>query len=164
MQRGLSADCTMPPSVCLIASAGHTCAQVGSSQCMHTIGAVWVPTRLLGRQPPVFVAASTLIVVALFNRVRRPILAWIDRRFYRSHYNAEQVIDSFARQLRNETDTARLTEQLLNAVSETLQPATIGVWVNTERDLNLRERHRQRSTRKEFASPQPPISKGIVHE
>ena len=42
MQRGLSADCTMPSSVCLIASAGHTCAQVGSSQCMHTIGAVWV--------------------------------------------------------------------------------------------------------------------------
>ena len=42
MQRGLSADCTMPPSVCLIASAGHTWAQVGSSQCMHTIGAVWV--------------------------------------------------------------------------------------------------------------------------
>ena len=25
-----------------MASAGHTCAQVGSSQCMHTIGAVWV--------------------------------------------------------------------------------------------------------------------------
>ena len=32
----------MPPSVCLMASAGHTWAQVGSSQCMHTIGAVWV--------------------------------------------------------------------------------------------------------------------------
>ena len=117
---------------------------------VYTLGAVWLPTRLLGRQPPVFVAASTLMVAALFNRVRRPILAWIDRRFYRSHYNAEQVIDSFARQLRNETDTARLREQLLIAVSETLQPATIGVWVNTERDLNLRERHRQRSTRKEF--------------
>ena len=42
MQRGLSADWTMPFSVCLIASAGHTWAQVGSSQCMQTIGAVWV--------------------------------------------------------------------------------------------------------------------------
>ena len=40
MHRGFSADCTMPCSVCLIASAGHTSAQVGSSQCMHTIGAV----------------------------------------------------------------------------------------------------------------------------
>ena len=42
MQRGLSADCTTPSSVCLIASAGQTWAQVGSSQCMHTCGAVWV--------------------------------------------------------------------------------------------------------------------------
>ena len=29
MQRGLSADCTMPPSFCLIASAGHTCGAGG---------------------------------------------------------------------------------------------------------------------------------------
>jgi len=29
MQRGLSADSTTPLSVCLMASAGHTCAQVG---------------------------------------------------------------------------------------------------------------------------------------
>ena len=42
MHRGLSADCTIPFSVCLIASAGHTSAHVGSSQCMHTIGAVCV--------------------------------------------------------------------------------------------------------------------------
>ena len=45
MQRGFNADCTMPFSVCLIASAGHTSAHVGSSQCMHTIGAVWVVVR-----------------------------------------------------------------------------------------------------------------------
>src|ERR671910_3855772 len=42
MHRGLSEDCTTPSSFCLIASAGHTSAQVGSSQCMHTIGAVCV--------------------------------------------------------------------------------------------------------------------------
>ena len=49
MQRGLSADCTTPVSFCLIASAGHTSAQVGSSQCMHTMGAVWVVTAALER-------------------------------------------------------------------------------------------------------------------
>ena len=114
---------------------------------VYALGAGWLPSRLLGRQPPVFVAASTLMVIALFSRVRRPILAWIDRRFYRSHYNSEQVIDAFARQLRNETDTARLTQQLLMVVSENLQPATIGVWVHTERDLALRKRHLERSIR-----------------
>ena len=35
MQRGFSDDCTTPSGVCLIASAGQTWAQVGSSQCMQ---------------------------------------------------------------------------------------------------------------------------------
>src|SRR5690606_35289708 len=42
MHRGFSDDCTTPSSFCLMASAGHTSAQVGSSQCMQTMGAVWV--------------------------------------------------------------------------------------------------------------------------
>ena len=58
MQRGLSADCTMPFSICLMASAGHTSAHVGCSQCMHTIGAVCVvvspvhPLEVDQRLPP----------------------------------------------------------------------------------------------------------------
>src|SRR6185369_2715410 len=40
IQRGLRAVCTTPSSVRLIASAGHTSAQVGESQCIQTTGAV----------------------------------------------------------------------------------------------------------------------------
>ena len=40
MQRGLRADCTTPSAVRLMASAGHTSAHVGCSQCMHTTGTV----------------------------------------------------------------------------------------------------------------------------
>src|SRR5262252_11003049 len=40
MQRGFSDVCTTPSSFCLMASAGQTCAQVGFSQCMQTIGVV----------------------------------------------------------------------------------------------------------------------------
>src|SRR6185312_15526596 len=40
IQRGFRADCTMPSSPFLIASAGQTCAQVGSSQCQQTYAAV----------------------------------------------------------------------------------------------------------------------------
>ena len=36
MQRGFSDEPTMPSSSFLIASAGQTCAQVGSSQCQQT--------------------------------------------------------------------------------------------------------------------------------
>jgi hypothetical protein len=114
---------------------------------VYALGAVWLPTQLMGRQPPVFVAATTLMVAALFNRVRRPILAWIDRRFHRSHYNAEQVIAAFVKQLSNETDPERLTRQWLTVVSETLQPASIGVWVHAEHDPNAARRPVQPSTR-----------------
>src|SRR6185503_17630905 len=46
MQRGFKDDCTTPSSVFLMASAGQTWAQVGSSQCMHTKGTVAVVCRL----------------------------------------------------------------------------------------------------------------------
>src|ERR1051326_6587767 len=45
MQRGLRAVITRPSPERLIASAGHTSAQVGDSQCMHTTGVVWVDCR-----------------------------------------------------------------------------------------------------------------------
>src|SRR5512143_216849 len=51
MHLGFSELCTTPSGVFLIASAGHTRAQIGSSQCMHTCGAVctlslpWIVSR-----------------------------------------------------------------------------------------------------------------------
>src|SRR5947209_14353972 len=42
MQRGLRAVMTRPSPERLMASAGQTSAQVGESQCMHTVGTVWV--------------------------------------------------------------------------------------------------------------------------
>ena len=45
MQRGFSDDWTMPSSFFLMASAGQTCAQVGSSQCMQTYGTVAMECR-----------------------------------------------------------------------------------------------------------------------
>src|SRR5687768_15813450 len=46
MHLGLSDDWTTPSSVFLMASAGHTSAHVGRSQCMHTVGTVAVVLRL----------------------------------------------------------------------------------------------------------------------
>ena len=62
MQRGLSELWTTPSAVCLMASAGQTCAQIGSSQCMHTCGAVCtlsrrsIVSRWIMRAPAVRVA------------------------------------------------------------------------------------------------------------
>src|SRR6185437_11497832 len=60
MQRGFNEDCTTPSSVFLMASAGHTLAQVGSSQCMHTNGTVSVLAQSSARSAFLMRQADTL--------------------------------------------------------------------------------------------------------
>ncbi len=74
------------------------------------------------------IVASTLLIAALFNPLRRRVQNVIDRRFYRQRYNAQQVLATFAAAARSETDPDRLTAELLRVVNETVRPASISVW------------------------------------
>ena len=97
---------------------------------IYVAGAVWLPTRLIGDAvPPVFVATSTLLVIALFNPVRRRVLDRVDRLFYRARYDAQQVVEQFGDRLRDEVDSDVITAGLLEVVNETMQPDLAGVWV-----------------------------------
>jgi hypothetical protein len=78
---------------------------------------------------PWVVAATTLGVAALFNPLRRRVQDWVDRRFNRSHYDAERVIDGFAGSLRDEVDGDEVVEGWVQAVTDTMQPSAMGVWV-----------------------------------
>jgi hypothetical protein len=78
---------------------------------------------------PLVVAASTLAVAALFNPVRKRIQYWVDRRFYRSRYDAERVMDSFASKLRDRVEIGDVVDGWVGVVSETMQPTAVGVWI-----------------------------------
>ena len=99
---------------------------------VYVAGAVWLPTKLLGEQPPLFVAGSTLVVAALFNPVRRRVLSGVDRRFNRAQYDAQLVIDNFADRLQDGLDVGELATESVAVVAEVMQPAAVGVWVQSQ--------------------------------
>jgi hypothetical protein len=91
-------------------------------------GVTWL-SLLLPDQSQLVVAATTLVVAALFNPVRTRVQAWVDRRFNRSRYDTQRVMDQFAGSLRGQVDTEQVVNGWVDVVSETMQPASVSVWV-----------------------------------
>lgn len=78
---------------------------------------------------PLVVAATTLGVAALFNPLRKQVEALVDRRFNRSRYDTQRVMDQFAGSLRDRVDPEGVVAGWVGVVEETMQPRGLGVWV-----------------------------------
>jgi hypothetical protein len=95
------------------------------------VGLVLLATRVLPFSSPVGVAASTLCAAALFNPLRNRIQRWVDRRFNRAHYDAEELVAAFGSRLRDAIEVDAVIDELAAAAAHSLEPTHVTVWTRT---------------------------------
>lgn len=92
-------------------------------------GGQFLLASVFGSNNAVVLVVSTLIVATLFQPQRQRVQHLVDRRFYRSKYDAVKVLAAFSATVRNEVDLDELCERLLAVVQETMQPASVSLWI-----------------------------------
>jgi hypothetical protein len=75
------------------------------------------------------VAASTLVVLALFGPLRRRAQSVVDRRFDRAGYDATLTVQSLTARLRADVDIDRVQSDVLGVVDQTFHPTNASVWL-----------------------------------
>jgi len=80
--------------------------------------------------PAIGVALATLAAAAIFLPVLRWVQSRVDRRFDRERYDAQKVVDAFGEHLRTDIDPGSASGELVEAVEQTLQPVSVGLWTS----------------------------------
>ena len=86
------------------------------------------------RSNTLVVAASTLLVAALFQPIRRRVQAPVDRQFNRARVDAEATAAAFADRMRDEVEIDAVAGDLERTVDLTVRPSNQGLWLRGTTD------------------------------
>jgi hypothetical protein len=86
------------------------------------------------------VAGATLAVAAAFGPLRRRVQTVVDRRFNRHRYDAQVTLERFTADLRDEVHLEEITQRLAGAITSTVQPASVQVWLAARNGAGTVER------------------------
>lgn len=85
----------------------------------------------IGQESPIAIVASTLIVWVLFHPLRSRLQSFINRRFYRTSYDAARTLDQFGSTLAETMDAEAQVGLLLDVIEEVFQPAHVSLWMRS---------------------------------
>ena len=78
------------------------------------------------------IAASTLVVAALFLPLRARLQRFVDRRFYRRRYDAQQTLAAFGTRLRDQVELDGLCADLAGVVARRCSRRTSSLWLRED--------------------------------
>jgi hypothetical protein len=86
-------------------------------------------SRLVPDSGALPVAGATLAAAGVCLPVLRRVRGWVDRRFDRARFDAQQQVEAFAARMGTVVDADDVTADLAGTVQQTLAPSSVVVWV-----------------------------------
>jgi hypothetical protein len=88
-----------------------------------------VPVVVFDLAGDVPVAIATLAAAAAFQPVRGRVQGRVDRRFHRSRYDAQRVVERFGEELRDQVDLQSVSAAACRAAVQTVHPVHAALWL-----------------------------------
>jgi hypothetical protein len=104
-------------------------ASLGVLYLLAIVAASGVSRAVTGQSGALAVTVSTLAVAALARPLQRRIQAGVDRRFFRSRYDAQATLTAFGDRLRDEVGLELVARELVVVADGAVRPAHASIWL-----------------------------------